>query len=143
MGVGVIVMEVPRISFRSAIFVCTVLEPVMPTADLTRELFRCAFSNIRARRSTFSLFSFLLASVFLCAVTILFLSFSFLFRKYCCLSGGYLARIYTSRSACSFAFAICAGLFPIAVVSSSCAASIHAPCSRFVILRFSLSLSRQ
>ena len=35
MGVGVIVMEVPRISFRSAIFVCTVLEQVMPTADLT------------------------------------------------------------------------------------------------------------
>ena len=34
MGVGVIVMEGPRISFRSAIFVCTVLEPVMPTADL-------------------------------------------------------------------------------------------------------------
>ena len=51
MGVGVIVMEVPRISFRSAIFVCTVLEPVMPTADLTRELFRCAFSNILARGS--------------------------------------------------------------------------------------------
>ena len=60
MGIGVIVMEEPLVSFWSAILVCMVLEPFMPTADLTRELFRCAFSNIRARRSTFSLFSFLL-----------------------------------------------------------------------------------
>ena len=63
-GIGVIVMEVPLVSFWSAILVCMVLEPFVPTADLTRELFRCAFSNIRARRSTFSLLSFLFASVF-------------------------------------------------------------------------------